>query len=103
MATSFKSVAFQSFFQDYLMALFVLCLAIIDIVILLLYTVTEAVRGNLGAKLTSNRELPEETIGVSHIMYSVHVCLCMCLCLFYCRLQLRSTGTFSMSVNQRDN
>ena len=56
------------------MVLFVLCLAIIDIVILLLYTVTEAVRGNLGAKLTPNRELPQETIGVSHTM-----CVCMCV------------------------
>ena len=46
------------------MALFVLCLAIIDIVILLTYTVTEAVRDNLGVKLTSNREMPEETFGV---------------------------------------
>ena len=46
------------------MAFFVLCLAIIDIVILLLYTVTEAVRDNLGARLTSNQELPEDTYGV---------------------------------------
>ena len=79
MAVSFITVVFQSFFQDYLMALFVLCLAIIDIVILLLYTVTEAVRGNLGAKLTPNRELPEETIGVSHTMYSVYVFVCICV------------------------
>ena len=46
------------------MALFVLCLAIIDIVILLTYTVTEAVRDNLGVKLTSNRENTHETFGV---------------------------------------
>ena len=50
------------------MTLFVLCLAIIDVVILLLYTVIEATRDNLGVKLTSNRELPEETFGVS-ILY----------------------------------
>ena len=56
--------AIQSLFKDYLMALFVLCLAIIDIVILLTYTVTEAVRDNLGVKLTTSRELPEETFGV---------------------------------------
>ena len=79
MAVSFTSVVFQSLFKDYLMVLFVLCLVIIDIVILLLYTVTEAVRGNLGAKLTSNRELPEETIGVSHT-----VCVCMCVCVRMC-------------------
>ena len=61
-------LSLQSFFRDYLMALFVLCLAIIDIVILLTYTVTEAVRDNLGVKLTSNREMPEETIGVSYVL-----------------------------------
>ena len=58
----------QRLFRDYLMTLFVLCLAIIDVVILLLYTVIEATRDNLGVKLTSNRELPEETFGVS-ILY----------------------------------
>ena len=46
------------------MALFVLSLAIIDVVILLTYTATEAVRDNLGVKLTANRELPGETFGV---------------------------------------
>ena len=51
-----------------MMALFVLCLAIIDIVILLTYTVTEAVRDNLGVKLISNREMSEETIGVSYVL-----------------------------------
>ena len=49
------------------MALFVLCLAIIDIVILLMYTVTEAVRDNLGVKLTSNHEMPQEIIGVMDV------------------------------------
>ncbi|CAI8020636.1 Gamma-aminobutyric acid type B receptor subunit 1 [Geodia barretti] len=53
-----------SFFRDYLMALFVLSLAVIDVVILLTYTATEAVRDNLGVKLTANRELPKETFGV---------------------------------------
>ena len=61
-------LSLQSFFRDCLMALFVLCLAIIDIVILLTYTVTEAVRDNLGVKLISNREMPEETIGVSYLL-----------------------------------
>ena len=61
-------LSLQSFFRDYLMVLFVLCLAIIDLVILLTYTVTEAVRDNLGVKLTSNREMPEETIGVSYVL-----------------------------------
>ena len=47
------------------MALFVLCLVVIDVVILGVYTVTEGLRGNLGVKLTPNRELPEESVGVS--------------------------------------
>ena len=46
------------------MALFVLSLAVIDVVILLTYTATEAVRDNLGVKLTANRELPKETLSV---------------------------------------
>ena len=47
------------------MVLGVLCLVVIDLVILGAYTLVEGVRGNLGVKLTSNREFPEETIGVS--------------------------------------
>ena len=47
------------------MALFVLCLVIIDVFILGIYTVNEGAKGNLGVKLISNRELPEETIGVT--------------------------------------
>ena len=54
----------QKLFKDYLMILFVLSLAIIDVIILLPYTVTEAVNDNLGVKLTSNRELPYKTFGV---------------------------------------
>ncbi|CAI7989809.1 Gamma-aminobutyric acid type B receptor subunit 2, partial [Geodia barretti] len=63
-------------FRDYLMTLFVLCLATIDVVILLLYTVIEATRDNLGVKLTSNRELPEETFGVTaeRHKYSLYIC-----------------------------
>ena len=63
---TFLILSLQSFIQDYLMALFVLCLAIIDIVILLLYTATEGTKDNLGVRLAPNRELPEETFGVSH-------------------------------------
>ncbi|CAI8039800.1 Gamma-aminobutyric acid type B receptor subunit 2 [Geodia barretti] len=63
-------------FRDYLMTLFVLCLAIIDVVILLLHAVIEATRDNLGVKLTSNRELPEETFGVTaeRHKYSLYIC-----------------------------
>ena len=46
------------------MALFVLCLVVIDLVILVTYTVVEGVSDNLGVKLTTNRELSEETFGV---------------------------------------
>ena len=53
-------------FKDYVMALLVLCLVVIDLVILGVYTLTEGLRGNLGVKLTSNREMPNETIGVSY-------------------------------------
>ena len=47
------------------MALFVLCLVVIDIVILGGYTVGEAVRGNLGVRETPNREEPQVILGVS--------------------------------------
>ena len=47
------------------MALFVLSLVIIDVFILGTYTINEGLKNNLGVKLISNRELPEETIGVS--------------------------------------
>ena len=47
------------------MFLFVLCLVVIDLVILGTYTLVEGRRENLGVKLTSNRELPQETFGVS--------------------------------------
>ena len=47
------------------MAVFVICLAVIDIVILFLYTVSEAARDKLGVKLTLNQELPESVSGVS--------------------------------------
>lgn len=57
-------IPLQPMFRDKPMALFVLCLGVIDIVILLLYTITEGIRNNLGVKLTPNQELPEETIGV---------------------------------------
>ena len=46
------------------MALCVLCLVIIDLIILGVYTMIEAIRGNLGVKRIANREMPEETIGV---------------------------------------
>jgi gamma-aminobutyric acid type B receptor len=58
------------------MTLFVLCLATIDVIILLLHAVIEATRDNLGVRLTSNRELPEETFGVTaeRHKYSLYIC-----------------------------
>ena len=50
------------------MALFVLCLVIIDVIILLLHAVIEATRDNLGVKLTANREVTEGTFGVKYIL-----------------------------------
>ena len=47
------------------MSLFVLSLVVIDLVILGVYTLVEGLRGNLGVKLTTNQELPQETFGVS--------------------------------------
>ena len=55
------------------MALFVLCLVVIDVVTLGIYTLTEGLRGNLGVKLTPNRELPKETLGVSDML--VYTCM----------------------------
>ena len=59
------------------MALFVLCLAMIDIIILLVHAATEAARDNLGVELTSNRELPEETFGASPFLITIIMCLYM--------------------------
>lgn len=59
-------VSIKKYLKDYVMALLVICLAIIDIIILLIYTVAEAVRDNLGVKLTANQEMPEEYFGVSY-------------------------------------
>ena len=54
------------------MALFVLFLVIIDLVILVAYTVVEGLRDNLGVKLTTNRELPEEILGVGYYLNNIH-------------------------------
>ena len=51
------------------MALLVLCLVVIDLVILITYLGVEGFRGNLGVKLATNREFPQETIGVSFNFY----------------------------------
>ena len=58
----------QPLLKDYALTLFVLCLVVIDVFILGIYTVTEGLKGNLGVKLTPNREMNEETIGVKYIV-----------------------------------
>ena len=63
----------QQWLRDYRLALFVLCLVIIDLLILGVYTLIEGISGNLGVKLTTNRENPEETIGVRT---SIYLCIC---------------------------
>ena len=55
------SIPLHPLLKDYMMALHILCLTIIDIAT---YTVMEGVRENLGVKLTASQELPENTIGV---------------------------------------
>lgn len=46
------------------MIFFVLTLVIIDLTILVIYTVTLGVKGNLGVRAVSNEESPQEIVGV---------------------------------------
>lgn len=57
----------QGLFRDHYMALYVLLLVVIDVAILLTHVITEGIRDNLGVHLSRNRELPEETLGVSYL------------------------------------
>lgn len=50
--------------KDYVLALLVLCLVVIDILILLSYMAIEGSRDSLGVRLTSNKENTEDTVGV---------------------------------------
>ena len=43
----------------------VLVLVVVDLVILVVYTMVEGIRGNLGAEKIKNRENPMDTKGVS--------------------------------------
>lgn len=51
--------------QDWMLALGVAVLVIIDIVILTSYNVVEGIRGNLVATRVANRENPQDLLGVS--------------------------------------
>ena len=81
------------------MSLFVLSLVVIDLVILGVYTLVEGLRGNLGVKLTTNRELPEETFGVSYLVFQYENNVRERTCF---SLQLKSTTILSTSVNRVD-
>ena len=63
------------------MLLFVLSLVVIDVLILGIYTVNEGVSGNLGVKLTPNREMREEIIGVSDSYMCAHRTITFYVCI----------------------
>ena len=48
-----------------MLALMVVAFTVIDVLILLLYTIVEGARGNLGAELQQNDESPRVEVGVS--------------------------------------
>lgn len=60
-------IFFQLVIKDYMLALFVLCLVVIDIFILGSYTAIEGHRGQLGVRNTTSKENLEDTIGVKII------------------------------------
>ena len=66
--------------KDSHLALFVCALVMVDLVILLVYTLVEGLMGSLGPKRTVNAENPSEIQGVSKmhaqcIVYSCQVCM----------------------------
>ena len=48
----------------------ILLLVVVDLVILVVYTMVEGIRGNLGAERIENRENPMDTKGVSRSMWT---------------------------------
>ena len=50
--------------KDWMLALGVLLLVVIDLIVLITYTAVEGARGNLSAQRVTNRENPEDIIGV---------------------------------------
>ena len=50
--------------KDWHLALGVLASVLIDVLILLIYTIVEGARGNLNAILVANREQPRDIVGV---------------------------------------
>ena len=60
--------------KDWMLALGVLLLVVIDLIVLITYTAVEGARGNLSAKRVPNRENPEDMVGVStciHVRYII--------------------------------
>ena len=56
----------QNVIRDFVLALFVLGLIVIDLFILITYTAIVGAKGELGVKLVSNMENPEDIIGVRY-------------------------------------
>ena len=54
--------------KDWMLALAVLLLCVVDLIILVVYTAVEGARGNLEAKRVINKENPMEIRGVSLIL-----------------------------------
>ena len=50
--------------KDWMLALGVLLLVVIDLIVLITYTAVEGARGNLSTQRVTNRENPEDIIGV---------------------------------------
>ena len=68
--------------QDWLLAIGVGLLVLIDLFILMVYTVVEGLRGNLIATRIPNIERPEETSGVSSKITRVVLNLQLMIVLF---------------------
>ena len=62
--------------KDYVLALLVLCLVVIDLIILGSYTAIEGIRDQLGVKLTANKENREDITGVIRYYIHMHVATC---------------------------
>lgn len=48
-----------------MLALFVFCLVIVDLIILVTYTISQGVLNNLASERVVNKENPEDRVGVS--------------------------------------
>ena len=77
-------LAIQQKLSDWKLIVVVVALVVVDLVILLVYTIVEGTMGNLEARRIANRENPTEEIGVSpelsdNILNSFHSLSVMCV------------------------